>query len=109
MAVVNIAPSTPNINGSIPTVYTLDSDDQYDFVNDGRIVLYLTGGAANSVITFQTGGTVAGLAVADKTLNLAASARRLVGPFPTAPYNNDQGKVRVTSNTDDCTLIAIKF
>ncbi len=108
MAVVNVTPANSSIDGFTPTSYTLLAADQYDIANDGRILVLVTGGAASSVITFVTGGTVGGLAVSDKTLTLPAGERRLVGPFPVSPYNNAQGKLRITSDTSDCTLIAIK-
>lgn len=79
---------------------TPDETDSAMFANDGNTFLYVRNtGLGDHVLTFQTPQTVAGLAVADHTVTVAAGKTALLGPFPTDTFNvqsgPDVGKVYV--------------
>lgn len=59
------------------------------FKNNGRTFIDVTnGGAATRTLTVVTTRTVLGLDVADLTVNVAAGATTVIGPFPPADFNN---------------------
>jgi hypothetical protein len=57
--------------------------------------------AATQTVTFQTPGTVDGLAVADLVLSLAAAAIKLVGPFSPGTFNQSDGLIYVDPSDTD--------
>jgi hypothetical protein len=63
--------------------------DTFVFSNDGRTVLhFMKSGAGACTVTISTPGTVDGLAVADRTVTVAATTGDVViGPFPPDTYN----------------------
>lgn len=68
-----------------------------EFANDGKKYFFAYNGDASPVtITFETPGTVDGLAVADKAATIAAGDYALLGPFPPQWYNDSDGLVQVT-------------
>lgn len=72
------------------------------FKNTGKEILLVSRAvAATSTITIATGGTQDGLAIADRTVAMAAGdstiQEKLLGPFPTNIYNGSEGYITVTS------------
>lgn len=66
--------------------------------------------ASAITVTLVTQGTVDSQAVADRTVTVAAGAIKLIGPFPTATYNDSSGNVQVTySAVTSITVGAVQF
>lgn len=79
--------------------------DGISFSNTGKEFLYLHNThSSDVVVTIQTGKTVDGLAVTDRTITLQEEDTEgdtvLIGPFPTADYNQSTGLVYVDVDTD---------
>lgn len=89
---ITVAGTTPSYTGSLST------SDTYRFSNDGRTFLHVKkSGANNCTVTITTPATVAGQAVADPTVTVVASTGdKMIGPFPSNPYNDSQGIVTVS-------------
>lgn len=78
-----------------------------DFVNTGKEAVLLENGSGAPInVTFETPGTVDGLAIADKVVAVPAGGARVVGPFPPSAYNDAQGKVKMTYS--DVTTLTVK-
>lgn len=71
--------------------------DGHSIVNEGKKTWLevLNGGAGSINVTIQTPGTIDGLAVADRVIAVGAGARKKIGPFPVAEYNQSDGAVYV--------------
>lgn len=81
------------------------------FVNDGKktFLLFLNGATA-FVLTIVTPGTVDGLAIADRTVSIGANEEHLIGPWPTAQYNDSSGIVSLTyDDTTDGTVSPVRL
>lgn len=90
------------------TALTLSATDDFYFLNDGRTFLHVTNGATAGEITFETVGTVDGLAIADRTETVAASSEQFFGPFPTGDYNDPATRtVHVTFATPTTIEVAV--
>lgn len=61
--------------------------DGHSVPNEGRTWLHVKAGVTPVTVTLETPGTVDGLAVADRTVVVAASSERLIGPCPPGIYN----------------------
>jgi hypothetical protein len=84
---------TYTISGTSPL---LNVADTFTFVNDGRVaVIFQKSGANPCTVTFDTPGTVDGLAIAQRTVTVAAGTSDVIantsfvvcGPFPPTIYN----------------------
>jgi len=84
--------------------------DGHSVANDGSVILHIVnGGGAPITVTIVTPGTVDGLAIADREVIVAASANRLIGPFPREHYNQADGTVHVNfSGVASVTAAALK-
>lgn len=81
------------------------------FTNDGKQFLYIkNGGGSPITLTVVTQQQVDGLAVADKTYTIGAGEEWMIGPFPTATYNDSNGRVQLTySGVTSVTVKPVKF
>lgn len=81
------------------------------FQNTGdQYVEVVNGGAVQTTVTVVTPATVGGMAIADLTVTVGAGARKKIGPFPPAVFNDANGQVSVTcSPTTDVTLGVFKL
>ena len=79
-----------------------DEDENHYFANDGRTLISVlkTGGAC--IMTFQTPGTVDGLAISEQavTPGVHATQNTLIGPFPPSIYNQSDGTVHVDLDSE---------
>jgi hypothetical protein len=115
-----MAPSIPTANQVTPSRSPSDhtSDGQVGpsdetFVNTGVEFLWVqhdNGGGSDSDLTIVTTKTIDGEAVADKVVTITKGEMFLVGPFPTAIYNDANGEVNITLDGGfaDVTLWVIK-
>lgn len=74
--------------------------DGHAVPNDGRMFVHVKNASGSAVtVTIQTPGTVDGMAVADRTVSVAATTgERMIGPFPPSQYNQiaaDVGSIYV--------------
>lgn len=90
MADVRLNPQQVDEDGLTAT-YTgsLSVTDTYLVNNDGRTIMHFKkSGVGACVVTIDTPGTVRGLAVADRTVNVPATTGDVFcGPFPPNVYN----------------------
>lgn len=73
-----------------PNAVTADPTNDHKFEgNDGRIFLDVFNLHASTpfVVTINTPGNVAGLAIADQTATVQPQGTQLVGPFPPTIFN----------------------
>ena len=104
-----ITPAATTVYSGVPAVFApadaAVGGDQ--FLNDGRIVLYLRNtNATTRTVTIATAGTIGGLAIADVTVAVAQDEVRLVGPFDPRIYNDTSGYVQLTY-TAVATLLSV--
>lgn len=68
-----------------------------EFVNTGKEFIHLKNGHTSAqTVTIETTKTIDGLAVADRDVEVPASGERMIGPFPTATYNDGENKAQLT-------------
>lgn len=81
------------------------------FANDGRQFAYFKNASGGSItVTVVTAKTVDGLAVADRTVALAAGEEKLIGPFDKDTYNDTDGNVNFTySGVTSLTMAVFKL
>lgn len=67
----------------------LNTSDTFKFVNTGKEFLHVKkSGAGACTVTIKTPGTVDGLAVSERTVNVPATTGDvMIGPFPPNIYN----------------------
>lgn len=81
-----------------------------EFVNDGKdtFVHIQNGAGADCEVTFAITATVDGQAVTDKVVDVpATTGSKLVGPFPTAWYNDGDSKVQMTYESETSLTIGV--
>lgn len=82
------------------------------FLNDGKrtFVVVKNVNASTRTVTFEVQKTVDGEAVADKTVDVAQNEEQVVGPFPADVYNDSDGYVQVTYDSEtDVSIAACKL
>lgn len=91
--------------------YTAATADGEKFVNNGRVFIHVKNGdASQHTVTVQTPGTVDGLDVAERTVDIPAGEERIIGPFPPGHYNQADGKVYIDYDAvTSITLAAIRL
>ena len=92
----------------------LHAADGAMFTNDGRTrVLVNNSGAGAHTVTVVTPRQVEGLAVADRAYVIAAGKIAIIGPFPTATFNQpsgaDAGKVYIDSEGTESEVLIVPF
>lgn len=76
---------------------SLSVANTYQTPNDGRVFIEVAnGGGSPDTVTIITNKTIGGLAVADRTVLVAAGATKLIGPFPPDIYNDADGLLNWT-------------
>lgn len=90
-----------------------DATDHHSFTNaSGDVFIYVNNGSGGSLtVTALTPQTVtsASLTVEDREYTVANGAVKFIGPFPTATFNQSDGKVYFNLSADtSVTLMAIK-
>lgn len=100
MANIVLAPEIPRTIGLAPNYTAIATGNTYKVRNNGRTMLhFLKSGAGEAIITFQTPGSIGGLAIAERTLSVpASSGDKMVGGFPTDIYNDANGDLNFTTD-----------
>ncbi len=90
---------------------SLATDNVYQMLNNGRMFIYVTnGGGSETIVTIVSQGTEDGLAIADRTVTVAAGENAMIGPFPPHIYNNSVGEIEVSfSFITSVTLAALNL
>ncbi len=91
--------------------YSSAAGDGHSFQNNGRVFVHVKNDDGSSkTITIQTPGTVDGLAVADRTVDIPAGEERMIGPFSPGQYNQSDDTVYVDySATTSVTIAALRM
>lgn len=67
------------------------------FANTGTEYIHIKNGDASSInVTFVTTATADGLATADRVVAVPGNGERIIGPFPKATYNDEDGILSIT-------------
>jgi hypothetical protein len=98
-------------DGIVPSYDAGDAVNGHEFANNGKTFLHVKNGGGSSInVTIPTPGSVDGLAVAERIVAVAAGAEKMMGPFPTATYNQAGGLVYVDlSDATSVTLDAFRI
>ncbi len=112
MADVTLAVQSVGPAGVTPTRNAVATGNTYKVRNSGRIaLLFEKTGAGAAVITVQTPATVAGLAVAEQTINVPATTGDVTAAkFPPAIFNDGNGDLNFTTDEGTgltCAVLAI--
>lgn len=102
------------INLSAANKTTIALADGVSFVNTGVEMIYLENiDVADVIVTIQTGKTVDGLAVTDRTVTMqetgTAGDIQLVGPFPIDTYNQGTGGLVYVDAAADAKIKIMAF
>lgn len=98
MAEVERAAQQPTAAGVVPTqLEGLNSADTQLISNKNGDVLLrvINGGGETTKVTIVTPGEVGGNPVADKEVEVAAGATKIIGPFDPKVYNDKKGRLAV--------------
>lgn len=112
MAVVDLTVNISSILGVDPTVQTgvaVGTVDQYEFLNDGRVILRVSDGAAVAAMSIISTAQIDGLSLEDRVVSIPSGEDRIIGPFRVDVYNDSERKVRITFGAADATLILQAF
>lgn len=111
MARTAITIQSPVVAGIVPT-YEAANADGHMFTNTGTEILHIKNGSGSSInVTLQTGLTIDGLAVADRTVAIAAGAEKMMSGLATQYYNQtsgaDAGKVYIDLSAVTTVTLAV--
>lgn len=90
----------------------LNVTDNYQINNDGNVMLHFKkSGAGACTVTFDTPGTVDGVAIANPTLTVpATTGDKMIGPFRASLFNDPNHDLRLTvSDVTGLTLAVVKL
>jgi len=94
-------------SGLEPTHNAADAGGD-EFANTGDEFIHVTNGSGGAItVTIETGGTVDGLAIADRTVSVPAGEERLIGPFPKSTYDDGDGLVQLTYSAVTSLTVAV--
>ena len=74
---------------------TPSTGDQYQFLNNERVMILIRNGTVADTVTFVTTAEIDGIALPDRDIAIAASAELFIGPFPSDVYNNSDRRVEL--------------
>ena len=96
MATLTVIPAV-RIGAAFALVAATAGGDE--FANTGKECLVIANGATHDplTVTLDIEATIDGAAVTDPTVSVPLNTQMVIGPFPTAQYNNSAtGRVSVT-------------
>ena len=98
----------PIIRTGLTASYSDATTGGIAFANEGRSVVHIKNGSgATTTLTIVTPGTVDGLAISDRTVQIAAATEEFIGPFQPGIYNQSTDVVHVDISTASTTSIAV--
>jgi len=98
MALQTVVPQNIDQDGLV-VVHTgsLSTSNNYIIRNDGKMFIrVVNGGGSPAVTTIVTRNSVAGNAIADRVVSVAAGTEQNIGPFPPSVFNDSNGDVDVS-------------
>jgi hypothetical protein len=97
VAVTTITPTEIVRTGRVISLSAANADGSF-VPNNGRVYLHVKNGDVSSktVTVAAQLRPVSGLAIADVTVSVAASAEALIGPFPPEVFNDAAGRLVVS-------------
>jgi hypothetical protein len=98
MAEVARTAQVPTPVGIVPTVIEGMSAADVQIIpnkNANNILRVVNGGSETTKVTIVTPNEVGGNPIADREIEVAAGATKLIGPFDKATYNNRKGNLEV--------------
>lgn len=97
-------------DGLTPSMENAASEGD-SFNNNGRTFLWIKDtGTTAPTVTIEIQETVDGQGVTDPTVAVGSGEERLIGPFPTSIYNDDDDLVQVSYDDEtDVEVAAIRF
>jgi len=101
MARVALTTQESSRDGVVPTATAIPADGVSFKNNNVEFLLLNNTHTATVVVTIKTDFTADGLAIADRTITMGIGEERIVGPFPSSPYNKDGGDIEVDAATAD--------
>ncbi len=106
-----VDPQTASRDGITPTWHAATASVGDSFPNTGKVMLHVKNAGSETVLTIQTPGLVDTLAVAERTVTIAATTgEKLIGPFPTSQYNQTNGRVYLDwSSVTSVTFAVYKY
>ena len=87
------------------TVPPLTASDRFQIPNNGNVQIMVKNGATATIVTVESPSTVDGLAVADRTVTVAANTDAVLGPYPPSVYNDSDGNLNISF--DDVAHVSI--
>jgi len=98
----------PIVRAGLTASYTAFEATGVAFSNEGRTFIHVKNAqaAATTTLTIVTPNTVDGLAISDRTVQLAAATQKFVGPFQPGVYNQTGAVVYVNASTATSVSIA---
>ena len=111
MATLPVATAVTSVGLDVTAPATAAALSQTFANNPGTFIVVKNGGGATIVATIVTPQTVSDgsaspLSVADRTVSIAAGKTFLIGPFPSAQYND--GNNEITVNFDIITSVLLQ-
>lgn len=101
MATVTLAVQDIIPGGLVATYSSVLTTNTYEVRNDGKTLLHVkNGGTVATIVTLVSPGTVGGLAIADKTVSVAAGVDTFIGKLPPGIYNDTGSNVSVSFSID---------
>ena len=110
MADVRLTPQDLDTAGQAVTRTALATADTYQVLMSpgGTVINFVKTGAGDATITVVTPNTVDGLAIADRTIVVAASTGDVVAEFFPDDYANGSGDLEFTTD-DEAAITAAVF
>lgn len=97
----------PVVRAGLAASYTAFEPTGVAFPNEGRTFMHIQKGAGATTLTIDTPGTVDGLAIAQRTVAVAATTEKFIGPFQPGVYNQTTDVVHVDISTAAATSITV--
>jgi hypothetical protein len=95
--VANYAPDVATLAGTTPTFHAAAAGDSFD--NNGNVLLYIKSTGTLTVLTVDAPGAFGPTAAKqfdpDVGFTTPATGDRVLGPFPTARFNDVNGRVQL--------------
>ena len=98
----------PIVRAGLTAEYSTMNASGVAFANEGRTLLHVKNAqaAATTTLSIITPGTVDGLAIDDRTVQIAAATEEFIGPFQPGVYNQSGDVVHVDISSATTTSIA---
>jgi hypothetical protein len=95
----NYDPDKPGVAGAVPTAHAAAAGDS--FSNNGKVLIrVINGDVAAKTVTFDDPGSTSPTGASafnpDVAVTVNAGTDKVIGPFPTARFNDANGRVQMS-------------